>query len=78
MIILFGFRTSVHRLGVATFVCRNCGNAAGQVVSRRVTKFTLFFIPLIPVRTKYGTQCTFCGAAYDISREEATRLTVAG
>jgi uncharacterized protein YlaI len=75
--IIFGFRTMVHRLGVATFVCRNCGNAAAQALSRRVTKVTLFFIPLIPIRTKYGVQCTFCGVAYDIDREEATRLAAA-
>ncbi|MEV7970086.1 zinc-ribbon domain-containing protein [Sphaerisporangium sp. NPDC088356] len=69
--LIFGFRTLIHRLGVLTAVCRHCGNAAAQVLSKRVTKFSLFFIPLFPVRTKYGTQCTFCGASYDISRNDA-------
>ncbi|MEU8272343.1 hypothetical protein AB0B89_34975 [Sphaerisporangium sp. NPDC049002] len=36
--------------------------------------FTLFFIPLFPVRTRYGTQCTFCGASHDISRDEANMI----
>jgi len=74
MFVLFGFRTAVRRLGVVSLVCRNCGNTAAQVISRRVTKFTLFFVPLFPIRTRYGQQCSFCGASYDISRAEATRL----
>ena len=36
---------------------------AGQVVIRRTTKFSLFFIPLFPVKpASYYVQCTNCGA----------------
>ncbi|MGJ6964177.1 zinc-ribbon domain-containing protein [Streptosporangium sp. G11] len=76
MMLIFGLRTVAHRLGVATLPCRNCGNTAAQVLSRRVTKFSLFFIPLFPVRTRYEMQCTFCGASYTVSKDEATRLAV--
>ncbi|MFI7216311.1 zinc-ribbon domain-containing protein [Micromonospora maritima] len=76
MFFIFGLRTKVNRSGVATQVCRHCGNQAAQVITRRVTKFSLFFIPLIPVRTRYAQQCTFCGAEYEISRAEAERLPV--
>ncbi|OUC96405.1 zinc ribbon domain-containing protein [Streptosporangium minutum] len=74
--LIFGLRTVTHRLGVLTLLCRNCGNTAAQVLSRQVTKFSLFFVPLFPVRTKYGVQCTFCGASYGISKDEASRLAV--
>ncbi|MFI6802591.1 zinc-ribbon domain-containing protein [Streptosporangium canum] len=74
--LIFGLRTVTHRLGVLTLLCRNCGNTAAQVLSKKVTKFSLFFVPLFPVRTKYGVQCTFCGASYDISKGEADRLAV--
>ncbi|MET8066191.1 zinc-ribbon domain-containing protein [Micromonospora sp. NPDC005686] len=76
MFFIFGLRTKVVRSGVVTAVCRNCGNQAAQVITRRSTKFSLFFVPLIPVRTRYAQQCTFCGAEYDISRAEAQRLPV--
>ncbi|TDB75857.1 zinc-ribbon domain-containing protein [Micromonospora sp. KC723] len=76
MFFIFGLRTSVSRSGVASAVCRNCGNLAAQVITRRSTKFTLFFIPLIPVRTRYVQQCSFCGAEYAISSGEARRLPV--
>jgi hypothetical protein len=76
MFFIFGLRTKVVRSGVVTEVCRNCGNRAAQVITRRATKFTLFFIPLIPVRTRWTQQCSFCGAEYGLSRAEAERLPV--
>ncbi|MFC4148155.1 zinc-ribbon domain-containing protein [Micromonospora mangrovi] len=76
MFFIFGLRTKVTQSGVVTQVCRNCGNRAAQVITRRATKFSLFFIPLIPVRTRWAQQCTVCGAQYDISRAEAQRLPV--
>ncbi|MCW3817778.1 zinc-ribbon domain-containing protein [Micromonospora sp. DR5-3] len=76
MFFIFGLRTKVVRSGVVTEVCRNCGNQAAQVITRRATKFTLFFVPLIPVHTRWTKQCTFCGAQYDIPRAEAERLPV--
>jgi len=74
MFLIFGFKTMIERLGMQTLICRNCQNAAAQALTRRVTKFSLFFIPLFPVRTRYGMQCSFCGAAYDISKDEALSL----
>ncbi|MEU8040165.1 zinc-ribbon domain-containing protein [Streptosporangium sp. NPDC049078] len=74
--LIFGLRTVAHRLGVVTLTCRNCGNTAAQVLSRRVTKFSLFFVPLFPVRTRYGMQCTFCAASYAITKDEANRPAI--
>ncbi|MFF0311820.1 zinc-ribbon domain-containing protein [Streptosporangium sp. NPDC004379] len=74
MLFIFGLRTVVQRLGMITLVCRNCGNTAAQALAKRVTKFSLFFIPIFPVRTRHVMQCTYCGAAYDVSRDEMKRL----
>ncbi|MEU1887202.1 zinc-ribbon domain-containing protein [Micromonospora sp. WMMD987] len=76
MLLIFGLRTRVTRAGVVTAVCRHCGNQAAQVISRRVTKFSLFFVPLIPIRTRYAQQCSFCGTEYAVSADEARRLPV--
>ncbi|GAA2911335.1 zinc-ribbon domain-containing protein [Streptosporangium fragile] len=74
MLFIFGLRTAVHRLGALPLRCPACGNTAAQVLSRRVTRFSLFFVPLFRVRTRYGMQCTFCGASYDVPKDEADRL----
>ncbi|MFI7606684.1 zinc-ribbon domain-containing protein [Micromonospora sp. NPDC049366] len=76
MFFIFGFRTKVDRSGVTQQVCRNCGNSAAQVVTRRRTSFTLFFVPLVPVRTRYVQQCTYCGAEYAIPATDARRVSV--
>lgn len=74
MLFIFGLRTKAYRLGASTLTCRNCGNVAAQVLTRRVTRFTLFFIPLFPVASRYVMQCTACGVVYAVSRRDATAL----
>ncbi|CAM3349279.1 zinc-ribbon domain-containing protein [Kibdelosporangium persicum] len=72
--VIFGFRTKVLVLAMLTLLCPRCGNSGAHPLHRAVTKFTLFFVPLFPVRTKYSTQCTFCGLTSPVSKDEATRL----
>ncbi|WNV85617.1 zinc-ribbon domain-containing protein [Umezawaea sp. Da 62-37] len=72
--VIFGFRTKVFVLAMLTLLCPRCGNSAAHPVHRAVTKFTLFFIPLFPVKTRYSTQCTFCGLAGGLSKDQATHL----
>ncbi|MFS0694514.1 zinc-ribbon domain-containing protein [Streptomyces nitrosporeus] len=72
--IIFGTKGYLHQLAVLTMVCGWCGNPAAHTLRKRVTKFTLFFVPLFPFSTKYATQCTFCGGERQIPAEEADRL----
>jgi hypothetical protein len=75
-VIIFGFRTKVHQLAMLTMICAYCGNTAAQALTRRTTRFTLFFIPLFPVRrSTYHQQCTFCGTESALTAEDAQRLT---
>ncbi|MFG3494857.1 zinc-ribbon domain-containing protein [Streptomyces sp. NPDC047928] len=72
--IIFGTKGYLYQLAILTLVCGSCGNPAAHTLRKRVTKFTLFFIPLFPVSTKYATQCTFCGAEERLDRVQADRL----
>ncbi|HEX6345010.1 zinc-ribbon domain-containing protein [Umezawaea sp.] len=72
--VIFGFRTKVFVLAVLTLLCPRCGNPVAHPLHKAVTKFTLFFVPLFPVKTRYSTQCTFCGLANRVAGEDATRL----
>jgi hypothetical protein len=74
MLIIWGYRRYLHQLAMLTFLCGNCGNPAAHALTRAVTKFTLFFIPLFPISSKYFTQCTFCGASRRVGKEEAAQL----
>jgi hypothetical protein len=77
-LIIFGTRTYLYRLAVLTLLCARCGNPAAHTLRRRVVKFTLFFVPLFPVSSKFSTQCTFCGAEQRIPKEQAEQLQAQG
>lgn len=72
--IIFGTKGYLYQLAILTLVCGHCGNPSAHTLRKRVTKFTLFFVPLFPVSTKYATQCTFCGAEQKVTGEQAERL----
>ncbi|MFE0366846.1 zinc-ribbon domain-containing protein [Streptomyces tendae] len=72
--IIFGTKGYLYQLAILTLVCARCGNPAAHTLRKRVTKFTLFFVPLFPFSTKYTTQCTFCGAEQQVTREQTEQL----
>ncbi|MFJ9815787.1 zinc-ribbon domain-containing protein [Streptomyces sp. NPDC101151] len=72
--IIFGTKIYLYRLAIVTLVCRHCGNPAAHTLTKRVTKFTLFFVPLFPFSTGYATQCTFCGMEQEVTKEWAEQL----
>ena len=72
--IIFGTKGYLYQLAILTLVCGQCGNPAAHTLRKRVTKFTLFFVPLFPISTKYLTQCTFCGAEQNVTNEQADHL----
>ncbi|MDL5202501.1 zinc-ribbon domain-containing protein [Streptomyces sp. ALI-76-A] len=76
--IIFGTKGYLYQLAILTLVCGQCGNPSAHTLRKRVTKFTLFFVPLFPFSTKYATQCTFCGAEQKITKEQAEQLLAQG
>jgi hypothetical protein len=75
-VIIFGFRTKVQHLAMVTMICAYCGNTAAQALTKRTTRFTLFFIPLFPVRrSTFHQQCTFCGTGSPLTEQDTARLT---
>ncbi|MDW4904139.1 zinc-ribbon domain-containing protein [Streptomyces sp. ADMS] len=76
--IIFGTKGYLYQLAILTLVCGHCGNPSAHALRRRVTKFTLFFVPLFPFSTKYTTQCTFCGAEQKVTEEQAEQMQSGG
>jgi hypothetical protein len=73
-VIIFGTKGYLYQLAILTLVCGRCGNPSAHTLRKHVTKFTLFFVPLFPLSTKYATQCTFCGAEQNVTKEQAEQL----
>lgn len=74
--IIFGTKGYLYQLAILTLVCGHCGNPSAHTLKKRVTKFTLFFVPLFAFSTKYVTQCTFCGAEQRVAKEQADELLI--
>ena len=71
MLIIFGLRRRGHRLANVFALCGVCHSPAAQGIVRIKTFFTLFFIPLIPLGSKYRSVCTMCGATSNLTKEQA-------
>jgi len=71
---IWGWRTASTMLATVMFMCQRNGQPAAHHVYKRVTKFTLFFIPLFPINTKYVVECTLCGESRQVSKEDATQI----
>lgn len=69
--IIWGFRVTQALLATLNYVCDNCRQPAAHQLVKRVRKFTLFFIPLFPVSTKYVDTCTYCGRTIEVPKEQA-------
>lgn len=75
MFLLFGLRTRDHRQSVLRMVCEVCGASAAQTLVRRSTTFTLFFVPLFPVRrSTYHLECAHCEARRTVDPGQVARL----
>lgn len=76
--LIFGLSTRDFLMATLFFLCERCQNQGAHQLVRRVRRISLFFIPLIPVGTRYLDQCTVCGRTIDVPRAEAERAAATG
>lgn len=75
MFLIFGVRSKDSIVGSRLGRCEVCGATAAQTLIRRTTKFSLFFVPLFPVRpARYFVTCTNCGRSRNAARAEFTSV----
>jgi hypothetical protein len=62
MFVIFGFghRTNKENELRELTQCHHCYNATRWNISKQTNWFTLFFIPVIPVKTEYWKICPVC------------------
>ena len=69
--IIWGLRAYTTLLATLVYTCDRCGTHAAHQLVKRVRKFTLFFIPLFPVGTKYLDTCVACGRTIEVAKPDA-------
>jgi len=50
--------------------CPNCHNQRFWNLIREQTHFSLFFLPLVPVKSKYYLACPICNYGRELNKEE--------
>lgn len=66
MIFIFGMSGSEKGLGSQAMTCPGCGAFGANRISKVTRRISLFFIPLIPVGSRYVSTCPNCGQSYDL------------
>ena len=69
--LIIGFGVTEALLSTLVFTCVTCGNHAAHQLTKQNRKFSLFFIPLFSVGTKYFDSCTACGRIVEVSKVQA-------
>jgi hypothetical protein len=64
--VIFGWGWRTRYLDAPILTCPRCDNHVAHPRSRQVLKISLFFVPLIPLRTRYVVQCTTCGVTREV------------
>lgn len=55
-------------------LCSNCNNSKHWLLEKTTEWVTLFFIPIIPSRTRYYTYCPICKQGQMLKKEEFDSL----
>lgn len=76
MFIIWGTKTTEKTLGNSqqVYQCGHCNNASNYRIFRRRKWFALFWIPMIPLSTKYYISCPVCNYGREITKQEAETL----
>lgn len=72
MFLIFGIdhRTSYEKKGKQIRHCWHCNNERFWIYRKITNWFSLFFIPIIPLKTRYNCACPVCGTSEIISKQE--------
>jgi predicted RNA-binding Zn-ribbon protein involved in translation (DUF1610 family) len=70
-LLIFGFGVTETLVSTLFYRCETCGNQAAHQLTRQSRRFSLFFIPLFSIGSKYLDTCTACGRTVEVSREQA-------
>jgi hypothetical protein len=77
MFLIFGIKRLKKRLATMLAICGQCTTPAAQVIVRTSTWFSLFFIPVIPLGSKYYSTCTLCGVSVKLDKAQAMEMVAA-
>lgn len=72
MFVIWGSRGFVRQLGTTNIscTCSNCSNDVTLISQNIGRKFTLFWIPLFKLQSKYYAVCPICDYGYELTKKD--------
>jgi hypothetical protein len=77
-VLIIGLSTRDFLMVTLAFLCERCHQHGAHQLLRRVRRFSVFFIPLIPLGTRYLDVCTVCGRTLEVPRAMAEQAAATG
>ena len=76
MFVIFGFDESKPEIVVSNQekFCDRCFNTNYWVLTKHQSQFSVFFIPLFPVKSKYYFSCPICNNGEKITADTYNRM----
>ncbi len=76
MFIIWGTKGIEKHLGFSAqpYRCQHCNNTEYYKIMRVRTWFTLFWIPIFPISSKYFITCPICNYGMKLKKEEALAM----
>jgi len=59
--LIWGFRWKTLSLGQIAYICSQCSRSTVHTAIVERGRLTIFFIPLIPIGSRYRIVCNLCG-----------------
>lgn len=74
--IIFGWgRQTIKQIGVVfKQLCGHCNNEEYWVLTRMMTWFTLFFIPVFPYKIEYFLSCPICKYGFTLNHDQVNEI----
>lgn len=70
----WGFQT-IKNFGVAfKNLCGHCHNEEYWILTRTMTWFTLFFVPVFPYKVEYRLSCPVCQYGFSLNNEQINEI----
>lgn len=69
--LIFGVGVKEFLVATIVFVCTTCGNNAPHQLIKRVSRLSVFFIPVFSFGARYVDVCGACGRVIDVPRDQA-------
>ncbi|MGX8850549.1 zinc-ribbon domain-containing protein [Amedibacillus sp. YH-ame10] len=75
MFVIYGSGTKVEKWQyIGRRFCRSCSDFTNFYIGRKISYYSLFFIPIVKIPKAYYVMCNTCDIGFELTKEQAIAL----